>query len=175
MSVILAALFASSAVTAMQRALDSSAEWTMERKMSGSERVLVSSGTVDCKAGRGIAWKVKEPFESSVEMTTNSMVFADEAGVRVKPLEKLPHYAEIRRATDAFAAGDTNAFSKIFRMDLKEFPDGGWTLSMRPQAKAMRRILTGVEISGAHLPTNAVLSSPSCVSVIRFRESGSGK
>ena len=47
-------LLAASAVASRQKALDSSAAWTMERRLPGSERVLVSSGEVRCSAGRGI-------------------------------------------------------------------------------------------------------------------------
>ena len=175
MNLPVAILLASTAVSAMQRALDSSAEWTMERRVKGVERALESSGIVSCEKGKGIVWRVKEPFESSVEMTADSMVFSDEDGVVVKPLSKLPRYADIRRAVDAFAAGDTNAFDGVFEMSVSEFPDGGWKLSLKPEVRAMRRLVTEVEVSGAALPTNAVLTSPSGVSVIRFKEKGSGR
>ncbi len=175
MNAVVAALVASTAVAAMQKALDSSAEWTMERRIGGSGKVLVSSGTVRCEKDKGIVWHVKEPFESSVEMTPDSMVLSDDDGVVVKPLAQLPRYAEVRRAVDAFAGGDTNAFSGVFSTNLSEFPDGGWRMTVKPESRAMRRLVTEVEISGAALPTNVVLTSPSGVSVVRFRESSSAK
>ena len=163
-------LVAASAVAALQAALDSSADWTMERRLDGSARALVSSGTVRCKAGEGIIWEVREPFASSVAMTTNAMIFADEDGRRVKPLGELPHYAEIRAATDAFAAGKADAFDGVFEIRETALPDGGWRLTLVPEVAAMRRLVTEVELTGADLPTNAVLRSPGCVSTIRFRK-----
>ena len=162
------ALLAATAVGALRAALDASAGWTMERRLDGSARVLVSSGTVRCKAGEGIVWETKEPFASSVTMTTNAMVFVDEDGRREKPLGDLPHYAEIREATDAFAAGRTNAFDGVFAVREEPLPGGGWRLTLLPEVSAMKRLLTFVELSGGDLPEKAVLRSPGCVSTIRF-------
>jgi len=164
-------LLAASALSALQTALDSSATWTMERRLPGTTRALVSSGTVDCKAGRGIVWSVKEPFESSVEMTTNAMVFVDEDGRRVKSLDELPHYADIRRATDAFVAGDRAAFDGVFDVAEETLPDGGWRLVLTPGIAGMKRLFTSIELTGAHLPTNAVMrTADGGVSTIRFQE-----
>ena len=162
---------ASLATASFQRALDSSAEWTMERTLPGAVRPLVSSGTVQCRKGEGIVWTTKSPFEASVEMTTNYMAFADEEGRRVKALAALPHYAELRDATDAFVAGKTDAFEGVFSLQETEDSDGGWRVLLTPEVSAMKRLFVSVEITGAELPTNAVLKTESGgVSVIRFRE-----
>lgn len=162
-------LLAASAVTALQTALNSSANWTMERRLDGSSRALVSSGVVRCKMGEGIVWETREPFAASVSMTTNAMVFVDEDGRREKPLGDLPHYEEIRLATEAFAAGRTNAFDGVFSIREERLGEDGWRLVLEPEIAAMKTLLTSVELTGAALPTNAVLRSPGCVSKIRFR------
>ena len=162
-------LLATSAVAALQAALDSTADWTMERRLDGSDRALVSTGVVRCKAGAGIVWEVREPFASSVTMTTNAMVFVDEDGRREKSLGELPHYAELRAATDAFVAGKATAFDGVFAIRETALLDGGWRLTLVPEVAAMRRLVTEVELTGVALPTNAVLRSPGCVSTIRFR------
>ena len=167
-------LAASAAVAALQAALDSRADWTMTRRLDGSDRVLVSSGTVACTAGQGIVWETAAPFAASVAMTTNSMVFVDEEGRREKSLDELPHYAEIQAATDAFVAGQTNAFDGVFDIRETTCADGGWRLTLVPTVAAMRRLVTEVELSGAALPTNAVLRAPGSVSIIRFRSRNAG-
>jgi len=157
--------------TALRRALDGRAAWTMERRVGKGGRALVSSGTVTCVAGSGIVWRVTAPFESSVAMTTNAMVFTDEEGVRTKPLAELPYYADIRTRTDAFAAGDAKAFDGLFALSAEERPGGGWRLDLRPEVSAMEKLLTKIELTGTALPTNAVLTTAdggSCI--IRFRE-----
>lgn len=164
-------LLAASAVASLQKALDSSAAWTMERRLPGSERVLVSSGEVRCSAGRGITWQTLLPFVSSVAMTHDAMVFTDEDGRRVKPLSELPHYADIRNATDAFAAGRTNAFDGVFAVREEPLPGGGWRLTLAPEVPAMRRLFASVEVTGAELPTNAVLTAADGgLTTIRFKE-----
>lgn len=155
---------------AMRKALNERAAWTMERRLAGSARTLVSSGTVTCVAQSGIVWRVTSPFASSVAMTTNAMTFADDEGVRVKPLAELPHYADIRERTDAFAAGDAAAFDGIFEVTAAPLPGGGWRLHLKPEISAMERLFTEIELTGATLPTNAVLRTAdggSCT--IRFR------
>ena len=156
--------------SALRRALNGRAAWTMERTLGPGGRVLRSSGTVACVMQSGIVWRVTAPFESSVAMTTNSMVFADEEGTRVKSLADLPHYADIRAKTDAFAAGDEKAFDGLFKLSSAALPDGGWRLVMKPEISAMERLFTEIELTGAALPTNAVLKTAdggSCA--IRFR------
>ena len=146
------------AVPALREALGSSADWRMERRLEGSTRPLVTSGVVDCVAGEGITWRVLSPFESSISMTTDSMIFADEDGERVKPLGDMPHYAEIRRRTDAFAAGDVKAFDGLFTLEAELAEDGeGWTVRMTPDVRAMRRLFSSIELSGSATLTNAVM------------------
>ena len=153
-----AAVALDAAIPALQTALASSADWRMERSLSGSTRPLVSTGVVECVAGEGIKWTVLHPFPSSVSMTPDSMVFSDEDGERVKPLKDMPHYAEIRKRTDAFAAGDISAFDGFFTLDASLAPDGrGWTLRMIPEVRAMRRLFSEIELSGADTLTNAVM------------------
>ena len=171
MTIATALLVSSTALSALQKAMDSSADWTMARQLPGSSRTLESRGTVDCRAKRGIVWTVTAPFASSVEMTTNSMIFADEDGRREKSLGELPHYEEIRKATDAFVSGNTNAFDGVFAVTERRTAGGGWTVTLVPEVSAMKRLFTSVEISGAELPTNAVMKTEGGgSSVIRFKE-----
>ena len=171
MSPLVHILLAASAVASLQKALDSSAAWTMERRLPGSGRTLASSGEVRCAAGKGITWQTLRPFVASVAMTHDAMIFTDEDGRRVKPLSELPHYADIRRATDAFAAGRTNAFDGVFSFREEPLPDGGWRLTIAPNVPEMRRLFASVEVTGAELPTNAVLTAADGgQTTIRFME-----
>ena len=166
----------SQGVVALQKALGSSATWTMERKFPESVRTLVSTGTVDCVVGTGIQWRVLHPFPSSVEMTVDSMVFEDEDGRRVKKLADMPYYSAIREKADAFARGDTSAFDELFEMSSSAPDCGGWVLTMKPKQSALRRLFTSVELSGDRAFTNAVLrAGDGGVSVIRFMERPRGK
>jgi hypothetical protein len=158
------------AMPALRTALDSSASWRMERRFQESARPLVSVGVVHCVAGEGIRWVVLDPFPSSVSMSTNSMVFADEDGETVKSLKDMPHYAELRKRTDAFALGDMSAFDGLFKIEADASDDGvGWLVRMTPEVKAMRRLFGSVELSGAETLTNAVMrTGDGGVSTIRF-------
>lgn len=148
------------AVPALRQALDSSADWRMERELSGSGRTLVSTGTVECVAGKGIKWTVLHPFPSSVEMTAETMIFADEDGTHEKSLEEMPHYAEIRARTDSFAAGDEKAFEGLFELDAELGPDGrGWTVRMVPEVRAMRRLFKLIELTGDETLSGVVMKT----------------
>ena len=156
---------------ALRRALNGRAEWTMTRTLGAGGRTLRSSGTVDCVMQSGIVWRVTAPFASSVAMTTDEMIFEDDGETRVKSLSELPYYAEIRKKTDAFAAGDEKAFDGLFALSSETLPEGGWRLVMKPEVKAMERFFTEIVLTGNSLPTNAVLkTADGGASVIRFRE-----
>ena len=158
-------------VTALRRALGSSAVWRMERTLEGSERTLVSTGVVSCAVSRGIDWKVLHPFPSSVSMTTDAMVFTDEEGRRVKPLSELPYYEDFRKRTDAFSLGDTKAFDGLFEIEVETLPQGRWKMVFTPQMRAMRRLFTAMELSGAETLERAALKTEKGgVSNISFKE-----
>ncbi len=163
------------AAQAFRRALDADAAWTLERRFACSTRTLVSTGLVSCAVGRGIVWDVRHPFPSSVTMTTNAMIFVDEEGRREKSLDDLPHYAEIRKMTDAFVAGDSKAFDGVFGLAAATTGDGGWVMTLTPEVRAMRRLFASIELSGAETITNAVLKTEDGgSSVIRFTELARG-
>ncbi len=165
-----------SCAAALRRALDSSAAWTMERRLSGSVRALVSTGTVQCVMGEGIVWKTLHPFAFSVSMTTNAMIFADEDSRRVKPLSDLPYYAEIKRRTDAFARGDANAFDGLFELKVKNSPAGVWHLEFTPCVRAMRRLFSTITLTGRETLTSAVLTGEDGgFSTIAFKELTRGR
>lgn len=160
-----------SCVSALRRALSSSAEWTMKRQLADSKRVFVTTGVVDCIVGDRIDWKVLYPFSSSVSMTTNAMVFVDEDGERIKPLEKLPYYNEIRLRTDSFAKGDIKAFDGLFDVEVNSRSNGEWRLTFTPENRAMRRLFTSATLSGREELTSVLLKSEDGgFSEIRFKE-----
>lgn len=171
LSAIFAATVFAAPESAMRRALDADADWSLERRLGGSAMVFKSSGIVRCRKGEGIEWKTTSPFESSVTMTRSSMIFEDEDGRRVKNLSELSHYEEIREATDRFANGDRSAFDGVFELKCEELPDGGWRLKLVPAVAAMRTLISEVVLSGAALPTNAVLkTADGGISRIAFKE-----
>lgn len=161
----------SACVAALARALSSSATWTMERRIAGSNCPFITSGEVECAVGKGISWKVTHPFASSVEMTPDTMVFKDEDGVRVKKLDELPYYREIREKTDAFASGDEHAFDGLFDISSVTTPGGGWKLVMMPSVKAMRRLFVSVELGGGDkLETVVFHAENGYLTKINFKE-----
>lgn len=157
---------------ALERALDSEASWTMERSLPGTSRTICSSGIVECKAGRGIAWKTLEPFAVRVEMRAEGMIFEDEDGRRFRPAESVPHYGEIRAAADAVAAGEgVAALEHAFRLEELPCGEGGWRVELVPHNREFREFLPGIELSGAFMPTGAVLRTRGGgVTSIRFEE-----
>ncbi len=158
-------------VCALRRALDSRAAWTMERRFAGSVRTLSTTGTVECAVGRSIEWKVLHPFVSSVSMTTNAMVFVDEDGERVKDLDDLPYYREIRKRTDSFAQGNVKAFDGLFEVKVDILPEGEWSLVMKPENRAMRRLFSSATLKGdAKLKSVVLETEDGGISAIRFKE-----
>ncbi len=136
------------------------ATWTASRKNLATGATLTSSGEVLFRPNDSIVWTTLAPFPSMVTMEKTRMVFADEDETRVKPLEDLPHYKEIRERTDAFIAGDNAAFDSIFTVTACAVkPTGEWHLVLEPAVSAMKRLLTHVELSGRDDLQKVVMTS----------------
>jgi len=132
----------------------------MERTLPGSERVFVSSGVVDCRVGgSGIEWRTLKPFAALVAMRKDSMVFEDEDGRREKPSGEMSRYDDIRKATDAFAAGRLDAFGDVFDVEIASAPEGRWRAVFKPRVSAMRELVESAEITGGELPESVTIRS----------------
>ncbi len=170
----LAVAIPSACEAALRRALDADAAFRMERRFPNMNRTLISTGVVSCATGRGIVWDVRHPFPSSVTMTTNAMIRVDDGLRTTKALSELPHYDDLRRKTDAFAAGDAHAFDGLFDVTVKG-DDANWTLTLKPSARALRRLLAEVSVSGGETFDRAVLTAADGgVTTIIFTELGRG-
>ena len=142
----------------------------MERTLPGSDRTFVSFGTVDCRAGdSGIEWRTVKPFPSLVAMRKDGMVFEDEDGRREKAAGDMPHYDEIRKATDAFSSGSAGAADDVFETEASMLPDGRWRVVFKPRVAAMRVLVESAEMRGGELPEEVTISSGGATSRIFFK------
>jgi hypothetical protein len=90
---------------------------------------------------------------------------------RIKNLDDLPYYREIRKRTDSFARGNADAFDGLFEMNVDIRPDGAWSLEMKPENRAMRRLFTSATLEGnAKLDSAVFKTKDGGISVIRFKE-----
>lgn len=160
---------------AFRRALDADAAWRMSRMLPGATHPLVSTGLVSCARFRGIIWDVRAPFASTITMTTNALVFADEEGMRIKDFVDWPYYAEIRDRTDAFAAGDISAFDGLFDWQSRSIGTNGWVLTLTPAFSQIRSLFTKLVVSGAAEITNVTWHTARQGTILlEFAELGQG-
>ena len=165
------------AESAMRKALVSGASWRMEKTLSGASRTLVASGTVECRIpGGGIEWRTLKPFESSVKMLPQAMVFEDVDSVRTNSAASMPRYLDVRKAVDAFASGNDAAFNDVFDVKVDGAPGGKWRAVFTPVRKELSAMFGRVEVSGGEYPETVVMESGTAVVKIRFsREADGGR
>lgn len=165
----------SSCQNALWRALDADAAWRMERTFPGAVRPLVSTGVVSCARFRGIVWDMRFPIDSTITMTTNAMVFADEEGMRIKDLSDLPYYEEIRKRTDAFSRGDSAAFDGLFAWQVETPTPTSWKLTLTPSLAPLERLFTRIEVEGTDEITNVIWHTAQQGQItLTFKELGRG-
>lgn len=87
------------------------------------------------------------------------MVFEDEDGRREKPSGEMPHYADIRKATDAFANGGTAAFDDVFDVSFEALGEGRWRAVFLPRNAMLRGLVERLTLEGSDLPESAVIES----------------
>ena len=163
-------------VTALQRALDADAVWTMEKTLPTLKRPLTSSGEVSCKAGSGAVWRTVRPFLHEIHVTKDFIKLTSAGETETRVCGELPHYAAIQKATDAFLSGDTRAFDVLFDWTWFMPPSGGtWMMRLDVRDSRMRRVLTHVTLSGAETLESVTLATPRNGTLkIRFKEKGRG-
>lgn len=162
-------------ITAVQRALDADATWTMTKTMPQLQTPLVSSGQVSCWREKGMIWKTLEPWEEEIRLFKTSMTFIIEDEVTTKSYDDMPYYEDICEATDDFLAGDMDAFSDLFDWTWQEDENGAWTMILAVEYRQMHRLFKTITLTG-----NDVLETVTFVSDdeskgkthLRFSETG---
>jgi hypothetical protein len=71
----------------------------------------------------------------------------------------MPYYKEIRKRTDAFARGETDAFDGLFDVDASMCSDGTWRVEFTPENKAMRRLFSKAILFGGKELTSVLLKT----------------
>lgn len=183
---------------ALERALDSDAEWTMAKRLASPPIALVSTGSVSCCAGRGIAWETRAPFMQLIRMTTNEMIFVTERDTVVKRLDESPYYGRIRAEADRFMAGARDSFSRAFDWEWEpspEAPDGlriaagssqqddstasrnqqsashQWRMTVRPKEARLAKFMPRAVLVGSETLESATLFyADGSAAEIHFRE-----
>ncbi|MBO7654614.1 MAG: hypothetical protein J6U40_06795, partial [Kiritimatiellae bacterium] len=159
-------------VSAVRRALDADAEWTMAKTTVSPALTVESSGVVSCFAGRGIVWQMREPFMHEYRMTTNTLAIVSELGTETKGLKDLPYYASIRQQTDRLLAGETAPFSDAFNWTWDEVGTG-WTMRLLPKRRQFSRWVKQVTIWGGEaIDRTAIVYASGDQADIRFKETG---
>lgn len=135
-------------VTAVQRALDADATWTMQKWMPSLSAPLCSTGEVSCWPGKGIVWKTMEPWEEEIRLLKESMTFMADGDVETKSYDEMPYYEDICEATDDFLAGDTEAFDDLFKWTWHEEESGAWEMTLEVHYRQMRRLFKTITLTG---------------------------
>lgn len=162
-------------VAAVQRALDADAQWTMMKTMPELEQPLLSSGVVSCRKEKGMIWKTQKPWEEEIRLYKHEMTFIVDGEAETKTYDEMPYYAEICKATDAFLAGDTDAFDDLFDWTWQEGKNGEWVMTLEVNYRQMRRLLKTITLTGNEvLSTITFISDDTAKGVthLKFHETG---
>lgn len=154
--------------SALRRALDADAGWTMTKTQEDSPIVVRASGSVSCVKGKGIFWKEVYPLRREMAMDAEGFFLCGENGARfeVKP----PRYQDIRRAVDVFLQGGQAPFGELFEEVFSE-SGGVWRVVLTPKRADMRRIVESVTVSGKETIAEARFGYASGeTAVFRFTE-----
>jgi hypothetical protein len=161
--------------SALRRALDADASWTMTKTFSDSPVSIKLSGTVSCAKGKGIIWQGEKPFASRIEMTAKEMIFDTPQTQRRASVSELDFYEDIRSAVDEFLAGKEMMFEEIFEVSANE-NGGSWRVGLTPKRSDMRSIIKSVMLEGSNTVERAVFNYRSGEkAVFQFKETGRGE
>lgn len=162
-------------VSALQRALDADATWTMTKDLPNLKAPIISSGRVSCWREKGMIWQTLEPFEEEIRITKAAITFIVDDEQEIQPSDEMPYYEDICEATDDFLQGDIDAFEDLFTWTWSETPDtGAWTMILEVERRQLRRLFTTITLTGhTTLETVTFVSGDEKMGVtnVRFVES----
>lgn len=159
----------------LQRCLDSDASWSMEKRSPGEIQPLVSTGTVSCAKGQGVAWQTLSPFPALTRITPLWRITEEEGICTTNSLAELPHYEQVHAFVEALSEGDSSALETHFLVLAETTDHGTWSLTLTPRNSRVKRFFSTIVLSGAESVEQAVMTSEDgSATVIRFSQQGVG-
>jgi len=124
-------------------------EFSQERYLNGFEAPLVSSGDFFLFPSKGLAWRVFEPFESRLIMTSEGITQITHGSI-MKVVGTTGLAKLIGGLMYPALSGDWQKLKNNFEVNVEQSAatDTEWTASLRPVNETIGKIIESIELTG---------------------------
>lgn len=146
-------------------------EFEQRKTIRGFKHPLVSRGDYLYARERGVVWRTREPFASTLVLTRERLVSrsADGATTTAMDARSEPGLRAVNQLLFALLAADLQTLAQRFRIDGQAQDNGPWQLTMTPRDIALATWLQRVELQGdLQVQTVQWLEASGDSSLIRF-------
>jgi len=145
-------------------------EFEQRKTVHGFKHPLISRGDYLVARDRGVVWRTREPFASTLVVTRERLLARQADGSVTTRLEARdePALRAINEMLFALMAGDFQALTERFRIEGGMRGDS-WRLALTPRDAALARWITGIDVEGdSHLRQVSLREAQGDSSVLRF-------
>lgn len=146
-------------------------EFEQRKSVRGFRNPLVSRGDFMVARGRGVIWRTREPFASSLALTRDRLVARSSDGTVSRTIDarEEPAARVLTELMFALMAADLAGMSGRFRVEGELLGDLGWRLELTPADEVIRRTVLRVRMEGErHLRMLQIHDTQGDSSEIRF-------
>jgi len=148
-------------------------EFEQRKTLKGFRNPLVSRGDFLVARDRGVVWRTREPFASSLAITRDKLLSRQADGTVVTRLNARdePGLRAINEMLFALVAADLQALAQRFRIEGELLDAVRWRLVLVPRDTALSQWVTRIELEGdRYLRSVRLLESQGDASLIRFSQ-----
>lgn len=122
--------------------------FVQHKRVAGLKKPLTSSGRFVVAKGQGVRWLTERPFPSELVVRPEDIV-SRQGAAEVFRLEaaKVPAVRLINGVLFALLSGDLAALEQHFDV-VAAAEAAGWTLRLTPKEAGLRKVLSGVTLTG---------------------------
>lgn len=146
-------------------------EFEQRKTIKGFRNPLLSRGDYLVARERGVVWRTREPFASTLVLTRDRLLSRTADGSVATRLDARdePGLKAINELLFALMATDLALLAQRFRIDGELVGAEGWTLRLVPRDAAVAQWVARIELEGdRHVRTVRVSEAQGDQSVIRF-------
>ncbi len=125
-------------------------EFEQRKKVRGFKHPLVSRGDYLFARERGVVWRTREPFASTLVLTRDKLLSraADGSATTSLDARSEPGLRAVNQLLFALLAADLGALAERFRIEGQAAADGPWRLVLLPREAPLSTWLQRVELQG---------------------------
>lgn len=128
-------------------------DFEQRKTLKGFKNPLVSRGDFLVARGRGVLWRTREPFASTLVVTRDRLVARQADGTVGTQIDARtePGVRAVNEMLFALMSADMEVLDKRFDIDGRLSGKAAWQLSLKPREASLAQWVTRIELDGDHV------------------------